>query len=170
MTTKLGAGAATALLLLIGGGAVASGASSGDNRSSESDHRKSIVLHLLAKEVQETFVDAGDPDYSQGDVFVFNNHLFRGDKKVGEDGGACTVSRVASDGASTVHCSGSNSLPGGQIATAGLIDYGPGEEFKQNPYALPITGGTGKYRTARGEVTIKELSAHEFRLTFKVIL
>lgn len=170
MAANYRAAVATVLVVLIGGVAAASAASSGDKRSSRSDHRDSIVLPLLAKEVQETFVDAGDPDYSQGDVFVFNNHLFRGDKKVGEDGGACTVSRVASDGASTVHCSGSNSLPGGQIATAGLIDYGPGEEFKQNPYALPITGGTGKYRTARGEVTIKELSAHEFRLTFKVIL
>jgi hypothetical protein len=170
MTHKLRAGAAAALLLLIASVAVASAASSRDKRASRSDHSDSIVLHLLAKEVQETYVDVGDPDYSQGDVFVFNNHLFRGDKKVGEDGGACIVSLVAPDGASTIYCSGSNSLPGGQIATAGLVDYGPTEEVRQDPYSLPITGGTGKYRAARGEVTIKELSTKEFRLTFRVIL
>jgi hypothetical protein len=170
MTTKLRAGAATALLLLTGGVAAASATSSPDKRSSRSDHGQTIVLHLSAKEVQETYVDAGDPDYSQGDVFAFTNDLYHGDKKVGEDGGACTVTRLAPDGASTVHCSGSNSLPGGQIATAGLIDYGPEEEFKHDPYTLPITGGTGKYRKARGEVRITELSAHEFRLKFQVIL
>jgi hypothetical protein len=170
MTTKLRAGAATAVLLLLAGIAVASVASAGDKGSSRSGHGHAIVLHLLAREVEETYVDVGAPDYSQGDVFVFNNHLFRKGKKVGEDGGTCTVSRVAPDGASTIYCTGSNSLPGGQIATAGLVDYGPEEEFKQDPYSLPITGGTGKYRKARGEVEIRELSTQAFRLTFRVIL
>ena len=169
MTPKRRAGMAVAVLLLLASVAVLSAALAAGKPSAQSKDRNSILLHLRAKEVKETYTDVGDPEYSQGDVIAFANDLFRGDKKVGEDGGVCTVTRVAADGASSVHCSGSNSLPGGQIAVAGLIDYGPDETYKQDPYSLPITGGTGKYRAARGEVTIKELSTQEFRLTLRVI-
>jgi hypothetical protein len=172
MKTKLRAGGAAAavLLLLLAGVTVASATSSGDHDESDSDERKLVVIPLVAKEVAETFVDVGDRDYSQGDQFAFTNDLFRGDTKVGADGGVCTVARVDADGGSTVYCTGSNSLPDGQVAVSGVIDYGPGEEIKRDQYSLPITGGTGKYRTARGEVTFQDVSGQEFRLTLRIIL
>jgi hypothetical protein len=146
---------------------VASSSGSGASRSAE---REPLVFEVVAKEVAETYVDLGDPDFSQADQFVFTNDLLRGKERVGSDGGVCTVTRLTAEGASTVYCSGSNALPGGQITVSGLIDYAPDEEFKQEPYSLAITGGTGKYRTARGEVRIKELSTTEFRITFRIIL
>jgi hypothetical protein len=73
--------------------------------------------------------------------------------------GVCTVTRVEEDGASTLYCVGGDSLPGGQINTAGLVTYGADEEFREEPYFFAITGGTGKYRTAHGEVRIQN-SAH----------
>jgi hypothetical protein len=168
MSTKLGAGAAVALMLVLA--SVTFATASSDDISSHSDDRETIVHHLLAKEVAQTYVDLGDADFSQADQFVFTNDLFRGDARVGEDGGVCTVTRVGEDGSTTVYCNGSNSLPGGQVTVQGLIFYGPGEEVKQDPYSLAITGGTGEYRTAHGEAVIRELSATEFRLTLRIIL
>ena len=103
----------------------------------------------------------------------FTNDLFRRsggvETKVGEDGGLCTLSRLAADGSASYHCVGTNDLPGGQIATEGLVTYGPGGEPKANPYSFSITGGTGRYRTARGEVSIKETPEH-ILLTFRIVL
>ena len=171
MGTKLRAGAAVAFLLLASV-AVASAATSGEKRSSRSDERKSIVLHLDGKAAQETvYLDLGDAEYSRGDQYVFTNDLSRKGKKVGIDGGVCSVVRIEADGGSTLQCNGVNSLPGGQIITAGLVSYGPDEAFKKDPYYFGITGGTGKYRTAHGEVKIEELGSTEvLRLTFRVVL
>lgn len=154
---------AIALLL-----ALAFATSSGGNSPARSVEQEPLVLELLAQDVTETYIDLGDPDFSQSDQFVFHNDLFRGRRLVGRDGGLCTVTRVTAKGATTVFCSGSNSLPGGQITVQGLIDYAPGQEFKQEPYSLAITGGTGEYRTARGEVTITELSTRESVVTFRI--
>jgi hypothetical protein len=57
------------------------------------------------------------------------------------------------------------SLPQGQITVQGLIDFtDPG------PFTLAITGGTGAYRTARGEVEVTEESPEVDRIRFKLIL
>ena len=39
-----------------------------------------------------------------------------------------------------------------------------------HPYFLAIKGGTGKYRTAHGELRIQELTATEWRVTLRIIL
>jgi hypothetical protein len=166
MKTKLRAVAVIALLLLLAGVTVAFATSPAD----DDDREESVVLDLVAKEVAETFVDLGDKDFSQADQFVFTNDLFRGDTRIGTDGGVCTVSNLTAEGATSVYCSGSNALPGGQVAVQGLVDYAPGEEVKKEPYSLSITGGTGKYRNARGEAIIKELSPKEFRVTLRILL
>ena len=153
-----------ALMLSLAFAATSSGAAS--SRSDDQDP----CFELVAREVAETYVDLGEPDFSQADQFVFVNDLFRGSEPVGKDGGVCTVTRLTAEGAVTVFCNGSNSLPGGQVVVQGLIDYGPGEEIKEEPYSLAITGGTGKYRAARGQVTIKELSTTEFRIMLRISL
>lgn len=185
MGSKIRAGTASVLLLLVAGVAVASAGSSTDNRSSDSDDRKS-VFRLIGRDVASAWLDLGDPGDSLGDQFHFTSDLIQPSRsgvgppprgagapqetKIGEDGGACSVARIAPDGATTYHCVGTNSLPLGQITAQGLVTYAPGEEFRQEPYSFAITGGTGKYRAARGEIRIKELSAEEVRLTFRVIL
>jgi len=85
----------------------------------------------VAKEVSSGFLDLGDADFSQGDQIPFTNDLYRGDKKVGKDGGWCVATRLTEDGAATFECLGANSLPGGQITVQGLVTYGPGEEVRQ---------------------------------------
>jgi hypothetical protein len=129
-----------------------------------------VTLRLAAEEVASTFLDLGEPDFSQGDEFVFTNDLFRGGTKVGEDGGSCVVTRLTAAGAATFNCIGSNYLPGGQITVQGLVTYGPDEEIKEEPYFLAITGGTGRYEDAAGQVKVEELGGGELRLTFQIDL
>ncbi len=161
MRKKLTVGAATGLVLAAG--AIAVGAT-----SASSDRSSGDVLRLVGKEVSSQFLDLGEADFSEGDQFVFTNDLLRGDTKVGEDGGWCIVTRLTQEGAATMECHGVNSLPGGLITVQGMVTYAPGEEIKAEPYHFAITGGTGKYRTARGTVRIKEVSGEQLRLTFRL--
>jgi hypothetical protein len=185
MGIKLRAGAASAFLLLLAGAAVASAGSSTRNSSSGSKDRTS-VFHLVGRSVATAWLDLGDPGNSLGDQLHFTSDLIQRprsgvgppppgagapqERKIGEDGGVCSIARIAADGATTYQCVGTNSLPLGQITSQGLVTYGPTEEFRQKPYSFAITGGTGKYRAARGTVTIQEVSTEEYRLTFRVIL
>jgi hypothetical protein len=157
------------LLLGVAGVAIAATSSSSSESGSNSND-EAIVLHLVGREVASTFLDLGEPDFSQGDQFVFTNNLFRSGTKIGTDGGLCVVTRLTAAGAATFKCVGSNALPGGQITVQGLVTYGPGEEVKEEPYFFAITGGTGRYKTADGQVRIEEVSADEIRLTFRIDL
>jgi hypothetical protein len=169
MGSKLTLSLVAGLLLAVAGMAAAAASSSSgeDGSGSESE---AVVLRLVGREVASTFLDLGEPDFSQGDQFVFTNNLLRGGTKIGTDGGLCVVTRLTAAGAATFKCVGSNALPGGQITVQGLVTYGPGEEIKEDPYFFAITGGTGRYKTADGQVRIEELSADEIRLTFRIDL
>ena len=169
MGSKLKLGLIVGTLLAAASVAVAAASSASTGPRSGSDERRSVVLRLVATEVQSTFLDLGDPDFSQGDQFVFSNDLLRKGKKIGEDGGMCLVTRLTAEGAATFKCVGSNVLPGGQITVQGIVTYGPGEEVKSEPYFFAITGGTGRYKTARGQVKIEE-TAGDDRITLLVRL
>lgn len=164
MGSRFKVGAIVACLLAIGGATFAS-AGAHDAEGGGSVH----TLHVVAKEVDSTFIDLGDADFSVGDQFAFTNDLFGGGKKIGEDGGLCIVTRLTADGASTWKCLGSNVLPGGQITVQGLVTYGPDEEIATDPYLFAITGGTGRYLEADGEVRIEEVSATKLRATFRIV-
>jgi hypothetical protein len=164
MSTKLRVGVVLALLT-VASVTVATATSFGDD---DDDSSRSGALRLVAKEVAFTDVDLGDNGFSQGDQVAFTNDLLSNGTKVGEDGGVCTAVRLT-DVSATFQCNGTNALPGGQIAVQGLVTYGPGdEELKQDPYSFAITGGTGKYRAARGEVVIQDVASDEFHLTFRI--
>jgi allene oxide cyclase-like protein len=186
MRSKLRAGTASLLLLLGAGAAVASAGSSTGNGSSSSERRTS-VLHLVGRDVDSAWLDLGATGNSLGDQSHFTSDLIQPPRpgvgppppgagvpqemKIGEDGGVCSIARIApDDGATTYHCVATNSLPLGQITAQGLVTYAAGEDVRQEPYSFAITGGTRKYRAARGEVTIKDLSAEEVRITFGIIL
>ena len=193
MRSKLRAGMASVLLLLVAGAAVASAGSSTGNRSSGSEDRIS-VLRLVGRDVASAWLDFGVPGKnSLGDQLHFTSDLIKlppggvraasrqvgppgrpphvpHARKIGEDGGVCSIARIAPDDATTYHCVATNSLPLGQITAQGLVTYAAGEDVRQEPYSFAITGGTGKYRAARGEITIKDVSAEEVRLTFRIIL
>jgi hypothetical protein len=88
--------------------------------------------------------DKPAPD-SIGDEDVFNGKFFVRGKQVGRDGGVCTLVELPS----IYHCVATNWFDEGQLTVQWLGDFsatGPGR--------FAITGGTGAYRGARGEVTV----------------
>jgi allene oxide cyclase-like protein len=86
---------------------------------------------------------------STGDQIVFHDLLFRNGRQVGQDGGSCTV---VNNDPLLASCTGTIQLPDGQIAFAWLNSPPPRKH-------LAITGGTGHFRTARGEGTLVEFAS-----------
>jgi hypothetical protein len=117
------------------------------------------VIHLTTKQAHQALLDNDKPGFGVDDVVVFSNDLYQDGTKIGEDGGTCTV--VRGGAAFTMHCIGTNRLPDGQIAVQGLA--APGE-----PFELAITGGTGRYRGARGQVIGRNTS--ETEMDIKLVL
>ncbi len=119
--------------------------SSGSARTAASVGTVSVVEHADT----DATTDTGAPGDSPGDVLTFANPVFdRQDaRQVGTDQGSCV--RIVA-GAS-YECAWSLQLAGGQ-----LMVQGPFYDAKDS--TLAITGGTGRFRRARGEML---LSARE---------
>jgi allene oxide cyclase len=125
--------------------AVSAWAGGTDGRSGNSGKTLTVVEHATT----DATTDTGDPGDSAGDVLTFANDVFNaGDTaKVGTDQGYCI--RVVK-GAS-YECNWTTFLPGGQIVVEGpFLDAGNS--------TLAITGGTGRYRGARGTMDLRSLA------------
>jgi hypothetical protein len=149
--------------LASGGVALANGHST---RPSREKHRE--VIKVFALTVQFKMIDLGDPGFSLGDEAVFSDNLLtsKNGSMVGFDGGVCTVVRVtdATAGTGTLQCPVTFSLSNGQIATQGLVQLTNGG-FTGTQTAA-ITGGTGHFRQAQGEVAVEFLTSTEANITF----
>ena len=93
-----------------------------------------------------------------GDQIVFTSQLLKGDTEVGHQAGVCIVTSVAR---AEAQCVATYVLPGGQITGQALIRLGD-----PAPYAGAITGGSGKYQGAEGEVRVQPVSGTRGILTF----
>ena len=158
--------AATAALVLAVASVTLASASASSSATQTSDKKSTQVIHLVARTVQEANLDLGEPGDSLGDQFIFSEDLFRGGKKVGHDGGVCTLVRLVSMVSATAQCVVTASLPKGQITVQGLPTFTEGPAS----FLLAITGGTGAYKTAHGQVKVVEVSEVESRLTLFLIL
>jgi hypothetical protein len=184
-------GAAVASVLVAASVAVASATSSGENRSSDSDDRKVIVLDLMARIVDGADMDVPplDPapdvvladltEDDEGDGFVLDIELSQKGRPVGRESSICTWTHIeaANDKApavaATLHCTGVQTFRDGKTTSETSIDYGPEDirrGFKVDPYFSAIKGGTGKYRTAHGEARLQERSPEDFQAAVKIIL
>jgi hypothetical protein len=105
--------------------------------------------------LEENFVDVGSPGPGIGDMLVFQDQIIdrHSGRQVGVEAGSCTITAVLEAGFQT-HCVGTVSLPAGQIAFQGLASNAPEKR-------MAIVGGTGRYRTAAGELTVLELGENE---------
>ena len=141
--------AAGALIAVPSGIALADAGSARDDRAGDGRPR-SHVVHVTRTNAQDVMVDIDRsataekpaPD-SIGDEDVFTADFHRGDRKVGFDGGVCKLVRLPA----LFHCIATNALPKGDLTVQFLADF-------QNPRPgnLAITGGTGRYKGAAGEV------------------
>ncbi len=55
----------------------------------------------------------------------------------------------------------------GQLTAQGLLDYGP-DFASEGPFKLAITGGTGRYKTAHGQVRVIDRPESD-SVTFRII-
>ena len=122
------------------------------------------IIDLTSTTVQGADLDLGDTGFGVGDRFTFADDLMRDGAPYGSLGGECTFMRIEPDPlpegeapqSTTVNCVVSAQLPDGQITVQGLVTFT--EETAGDPFVLAITGGTGPYAEAQGEVQVTEVS------------
>jgi hypothetical protein len=137
---------------LLAAGAVTLAATS--SPASNDGHRGGKRLHTLQVQrqaIHDIFLDldhSATPSHpapdSVGDEDVFAADFYVGATKVGSDGGDCKLVRLPA----IYHCVATNSFAGGDLTVQFLADF-----TQTAPGHFAITGGTGKYRGASGEVT-----------------
>jgi hypothetical protein len=110
------------------------------------------------------FVDLGQKGLSKGDQTVFHDQLFSHGKRVGDDGGSCTVVDLPRTPSAPIpiNCTVSFRLPGGQLTTQGFTSSAPTKH-------LAVTGGTGSYQNVRGQATLVEFGNGKGSVTFHLI-
>ncbi|MGW6145283.1 allene oxide cyclase barrel-like domain-containing protein [Streptomyces sp. NPDC055140] len=147
-------GTSTALVTLLACAPVAAAATDTDSAHAKGKDRVITVIGHLDQQTRFP-VNPGGPA-AQGDRTAFRSILKdKYDKKVvGETNGTCTTTR-ADDGGAEV-CVVTYSLPGGQLTVQGTLF---GILTAQGLPTIPppsfdnaITGGTGKFDRARGQV------------------
>lgn len=113
------------------------------------------VLHFFERSAGDlAFVDLGAPGPGIGDRLVFSNPLFDTQGRViGRDGAECVIVRIdptePPERQQVVQCTISAQLADGQITVQGLA------QGTENYFA--VTGGTGAYRNARGELLARDI-------------
>ena len=111
------------------------------------------VIKLVAQPVRREIFKNGDAEVNLGDRSVFTHALSIDGEEVGFDGGVCTVVRLEDD-ISYIVCNVSMHLPDGMITFQTFIQ----DQIPPPPFYTAITGGTGAYRGARGEMHIDPAS------------
>ncbi|GAB1340101.1 hypothetical protein ACE1SV_66910 [Streptomyces sp. E-15] len=123
--------------------------------------RSQKVIELAVGNDGVVHTDVGAPGLSVGDEFVYADKLFRDGEQVGEDGSSCQVTKL--EGSKIVtNCVLSVQLPEGQLTAQSLWIKGT------DTVRMAITGGSGAYRGATGELTCNDIQTpHE---TYRVSL
>jgi hypothetical protein len=131
----------TAAVGIVAAAAVGSAAAAPAHRS----HHRGPSFTVVERAVTDTTADTGPTGDSLGDVLAFANPVYNAANttKVGSDNGSCI--RTVVGGA--YECTWTTTLPGGS-----LVVTGPFYDTKDS--VLAITGGTGKYERARGQMRL----------------
>ena len=126
-----------------------------------SDGSGGKVIHVVEHATTDATTDTGDPGDTSGDILTFANDVFDASDstKVGTDQGYCI--RITAPG--SYECNWTTFLKDGQITVEGPF-------FDTSDSVVAITGGTGAYRNARGQMVLKARNGGtEFDFVFKVI-
>ena len=112
---------------------------------------KSIKLVEAHKDLQPTFVDTGEPGPTVGDLVIARDGVLRENgAPAGTFTQVCTLVELGSNPfTSTYECSGSIALKDGTITMQG--PFVPA----QPDGTAAVTGGTGQYRAAHGEIVVR---------------
>ena len=120
-----------------------------------------IVLRVVERAENNTIVDLGESGDSIGDLLVWNNPIYdpSNQTKLGDDQGSCVRTVVGQ----AWECTWTLILPEGQLTVQGPF-YDTADSI------LAITGGTGNYRDARGQMTLHARNAEgtEYDYTYEI--
>ena len=155
MRTKLGLVAIVILTVTLLGGTLARASSGGPQ-----------IIELLAVHSQFADIDLGAAGPSQGDQVIFADELSSRGERVGTNGGVCTAV-AGSPTTTTLQCVVTLSLPNGQVAAQGLVSFRHDEEGPTS--VIAVTGGTGAFRTAHGELRLQTVDNLRTRITLTVV-
>jgi hypothetical protein len=102
-------------------------------------------ITLVERATTDAVLDTGAKGDSAGDILTFANELYDAENKnkIGDNNGWCIRTVVGK----AWECFWTLSLQDGQISVAGPFTDGKDS-------VLAITGGTGKYQNARGEMAL----------------
>jgi hypothetical protein len=142
------------MALMVGAVSPALGSSSQESASTASGHTdKRQTIRVLAVFTEfDASIDVGAAGFSLGDEVVFSGNLLRNGEQVGRVGVVCTFVSTANADRVEAQCPTTSILPGGQITTQGTIVN------RSLNFTLPITGGSGRYQGAGGQVVSRDVS------------
>ena len=141
----LAGGTATVLVAAFFGATRSASANSKERPGRGGEQTLMFVVHFSPFNV----IDLPPAGLSVGDVSMFHDQLLDDDgHQVGVDAGTCPVTQLIPTGVE-VMCSLAVSLTDGQITLQGLATNAPDKP-------LAVTGGTGRYRTTRGDAALHE--------------
>ena len=118
-------------------------------------------MHLVEHATTDATAHIGKDADNRGDLLTFANDVYdaANKKKVGTDQGYCVRVVVGT----SFECIWTTMLAGGQITVEGpFLDAGDS--------TLAVTGGTGKYATARGEMKLHSRDAKGSEYDFEFSL
>ena len=140
--------------LVVGAVSPAFGSSSHRSASTSSGHggkQQTIRVTAVFTEFDPN-IDLGAPGFSLGDEVVFSGNLLQNGEQVGRIGVVCTFVSTANAARVEAQCPTTSILPGGQITTQGTIIN------RSLNFTLPITGGSGQFQGAGGQVVSRDIS------------
>ena len=105
---------------------------------------RTMTFHVVFEPLNYT--DLGAPGPSAADVIVFHDQLFQSGEAVGDEIGSC----VLVDATGLSNCTGVMQLKNRGTITFSFVNAPPPHKV------LAITGGSGDFRTARGDGTLDE--------------
>jgi allene oxide cyclase len=109
-------------------------------------HAAGRTVHVIEHAITDTEIPTGGGKDVKGNILTFNNPVFNvaNTKQVGHDEGFCT--RIA-PAQGIWECLWTTFVRGGQITVQGPF-------YDTRNSVLSITGGTGAYRNARGQMRL----------------
>lgn len=117
-------------------------------------------LIVIEHAITDTVVDLGPEGDSLGDTLAFGNPLFDESNatEVGRSQGSCVRVEVGA----AWECSWTNILPGGSLVVQGPF-------YDTTDSVLAITGGTGDYAGARGQMALRSREGGtEYEFAFQI--
>lgn len=153
MGKRLGVLGAALALTALAVGVVSPALGSGD------DDDEKQVIRVVSITEEEEFLDLGTEGFSLGDEFVFSSTLRKGGRDVGRAGVVCTTTSLEHEEA---QCVATASFSDGQITAQGIIAGEP------ETFVVPVTGGSGEFKGADGEVHVRQVTDTREILTFRL--